>query len=286
MRIAIIGARGQLGTALQACLKDELVPLGHADIEIADPARVEAVLSAARANVVINAAAYNFVDRAEDEPDAAYAVNALGPRHLARWCRQASVPLVHVSTDYVFGGASPRRVPHTEAETPLPECQYAAGKLAGEEFVRAECPRHMIVRTCGLYGPAQSTGKGNFVKTVRRLAAVKSELTIVDDQHCTPSFAADVARAIAELIEIGEYGLFHATNSGATTWYEFACEVVRLAGLSATVRPISSSEYPQKAKRPAYSVLDCGKLASRVGRRLPDWQDALARHMAHPESPA
>jgi len=282
MRTVIVGANGQLGTALQASLQGEVVPVVRSDLEIADFAQVEAVLSAARPDRVVNAAAYNFVDRAEDEPIAAYSVNALGPRNLARWCGSAGVTLVHVSTDYVFGSDSDRRNPYDESDAPGPESAYAVSKLAGEFFVRAECPRHFIVRTCGLYGSASTEGKGNFVKTMLRLAKERKELTIVDDQHCTPSFAADVAGAIGSLIETDQYGLYHATNSGGTSWYEFAREIFRLAAIDISVRPIKSAEYQQKAKRPAYSVLDCGKLAATIGRPLPAWDDALSRYLGQP----
>ena len=280
MRIAIVGAGGQLGTALEARLQGEIVLLGHSDVEITDRTLVDGALSAARPDCVINAAAYNFVDRAEDEPTAAYNVNALGPRNLARWCGRAGVTLLHVSTDYVFGADSTRTKPYDESDAPGPQSAYAVSKLAGEYFVRAECPRHFIVRTCGLYGSASTEGKGNFVKTMLRLAKERKELAIVNDQHCTPSFAADVAAAIARLIETDQYGLYHATNSGSTTWYEFAREIFRLAAIDIAVRPITSAEYPQKARRPAYSVLDCGKLAAVTGSPLPAWQDALGRYLA------
>ncbi len=279
MRIAIVGAGGQLGTALEACLPGDIVLLGHAEIEITDAARVDGALSAAQPDCVINAAAYNFVDQAEDEPAATYNVNALGPRNLARWCGRAGVTLLHVSTDYVFGADSTRTRPYVESDIPGPQSAYAVSKLAGEHFVRAECPRHFVVRTCGLYGSASTEGKGNFVKTMLRLSKERKELTIVNDQHCTPSFAADVATAIARLIETDHYGLYHATNSGSTTWYDFAREIFRLAAIDIAVRPIPSADYPQKAKRPAYSVFDCGKLAANTGDPLPAWQDALGRYL-------
>jgi dTDP-4-dehydrorhamnose reductase len=280
MRVALIGAAGQLGTALADCRPPSrsIVPLAHSEIEIRDPASIDSALSAAAADCVINAAAYNFVDRAEDERDLAYAVNAAGPQNLARWCARQRATLVHVSTDYVFGGDA-RRVPYVETDPPLPESVYARSKLAGEEFVRAECPTHFVVRTCGLYGRAQSAGKGNFVRTMLRMASEGRALRVVDDQHCTPSFAGDVAAAIWKLIETRQFGLYHATNAGATTWHGFASEIFRVAGRDTQIAAIPSSEFPQKAKRPAYSVLDCSKLAATIGGALPTWQDALARYV-------
>src|SRR5580704_2814183 len=200
MRIAIVGASGQLGTALQACLQGEIVPLTHAEIEITDAARVDAALSAAKPDCVINAAAYNFVDRAEDEPKVTHDVNALGPSNLARWCERSRASLVHVSTDYVFGSDATRTTPYAESDPLGPQSVYAASKAAGERFVQNELTRHFIVRTCGLYGSAATQGKVNFVKTMLRLAKERKELSVVNDQHCTPSFASDIAVAIARLI--------------------------------------------------------------------------------------
>jgi dTDP-4-dehydrorhamnose reductase len=280
MKVALVGAAGQLGTALAATrpATDSIVPLTHAEIEIRDAASVEAVLSAAAVDCVINCAAYNFVDKAEDEPDAAHAINALGPQNLARWCARHQATLVHVSTDYVFSGDW-RSTPYVETDQPAPASAYARSKLAGEELVRAECPAHYIVRTCGLYGRAQSAGKGNFVRTMLRLAAEGKPLRVVDDQHCAPSFTTDVAAAIWRLLASGRFGLYHATNSGATTWHGFASEIFRAAGLNVPVTAIPSRDFPQKAKRPPYSVLDCSKLAGVIGGPVPSWQDALARYV-------
>jgi len=269
-----------LGTALAASRPpaDSIVPLTHAEIEIRDADSVDAALAAAAADCVINAAAYNFVDRAEDEPELAHAANALGPQNLARWCGRHNAVLVHVSTDYVFSGDA-RRTPHVETDPPSPASVYAGSKLAGEEFVRAECASHFIVRTCGLYGRAQTAGKGNFVRTMLRMASEGRALKVVDDQHCTPSFAADIAVAIWSLLRSGQFGLYHATNAGQTTWHGFACEIFRAAGLNAHVTAIPSRDFPQQAKRPAYSVLDCSKLATTIGVELPTWQNALGRYV-------
>jgi dTDP-4-dehydrorhamnose reductase len=281
MKIALVGAAGQLGTALAASRSpaDLIIPFTHSELEIRDPSSVERVLSTAAPDCVINAAAYNLVDRAEDEPALAHAVNALGPQNLARWCARHNATLVHVGTDYVFSGGD-LRAPHLETEQPQPASVYASSKLAGEEFVRAECPAHFVVRTCGLYGRAQSAGKGNFVKTMLRMASEGRSLKVVDDQHCTPSFATDVAAAIWRLLKTEQFGLYHMTNAGETTWHGFACEIFRAAGLNVQVTAIPSRDFPQKAKRPSYSVLDCSKLIATIGRGLPDWKDALARYVS------
>ncbi len=286
MRVALIGANGQLGSDLLPRLKEaghEVVPLRHADIEIADAMQVAEVLNPLPLDLVINAAAYNLVDRAEDEPDIAYSVNALGPRNLARLCEAQGWRLFHLSTDYVFGGVpDPPGRPWTESDVPQPSGGYAIGKLAGEHFVQAECSRHFVVRTCGLYGVAalRGAGKGNFVETMLRLGRERRQLRVVDDQRCTPTATADLADALVRLIETDAFGLYHATNSGSLTWCEFAREIFRLANLEVEVTPITTTEFGAKAHRPAFSVLDGRKLASVIGGPLPDWHEALAGYLA------
>jgi dTDP-4-dehydrorhamnose reductase len=279
MRIALIGAGGQLGTALVACLKAELIPLGRDALDIADAARVAEVLPRTQPELVINAAAYNFVDRAEDERDRASAVNALGPRHLAEWCAGRDIPLVHVGTDYAFGQDTGRRIPYAELDPPGPLSEYARSKLAGENFVRDVCPKHFVVRTCGLYGRASSPGKGNFVETMLRFGQERGAVSVVDDQWCTPTSAADLADAIARLISTDKYGLYHATNAGSTTWCGFATEIFRLAGLMVEVKPITTVQFGAQAGRPAFSVLDSSKLAAAIGRAMRPWQEALADYL-------
>lgn len=279
-RIAVIGARGQLGTDLVPGLAGDVIALGHEDIDITDAGSVALALSTASPNFVINCAAYNLVDQAEDEPDAAYAVNALGPRNLAMYCGERDITLLHFSTDYVFGLDADRDSGFTESDAPGPTSAYGVSKLAGEYFVRSLCPRHFVVRTCGLYGNQGTSGKGNFVKTMLRLGAERDQLSVVQDQRCTPTYTPDLSAAISALIATDEFGLYHATNSGDTTWYDLACEIFRLASLNVDVRPITTEEFGAKAARPSYSVLDCTKLEQVTGKSLPKWQDALARYVS------
>ena len=277
-RIAVVGARGQLGTDLLPLL-DGAIALGHHDIEITDAASVSSCLDRVQAQIVINCAAYNLVDAAEDSPEIAYEVNAIGPRNLAAYCGDRDIALLHVSTDYVFGLDRDRIQPLAESNAPGPVSAYGISKLAGEYFVRGLCARHFIVRTCGLYGNVGTSGKGNFVKTMLRLGTERDQLTVVSDQHCTPSFTADVALAIARLVQTESYGLYHATNSGATTWFDLAAEVFRLAGTRVDLQPISTEQFGAKAARPRFSVLDCSKLADTTGYAMPDWRDAVARYV-------
>ena len=279
MRIVLLGSGGQLGTALTARFEGRVIALGSAAFDIADANQVRRIIPELCPEFVINAAAYNFVDRAEDEPDRAYAVNATGPRILAETCAALDVPLVHVSTDYVFGGVREDRIPYIETDAPTPTSQYAHSKLAGEEFVLAECSRHLVLRTSGLYGRAVSPGKGNFVETMLRLGRERGAVSVVDDQWCTPTSAADLAESIAELIPTHQYGLYHATNVGSTTWCGFAREIFRLAGIAVAVTPITTPQFRAKAARPSYSVLNCSKLEAAIGRPMRPWQEALAEYL-------
>ena len=279
MSIAVIGSHGQLGTDLMHVLGDEAIGLTHADIEITDPASIDASLDERSPNIVINTAAYNLVDKAEEEPESAFAVNAFAPLNLARACASRDITLVHVSTDYVFGQDAEHTTPYTEQDRPGPVSVYGTSKLAGEHLVTAGCPRSFVVRTCGLYGNATSPGKGNFVRTMLRLGQDRDELTVVNDQRCTPTATADVATAIAALIRTDAYGLYHCTNASDTTWCELAQTIFEIAGLDVTVKPITTSEFGAPARRPSYSVLNCDRLTSVTDVTMPHWRDALTDYL-------
>lgn len=279
MRIALIGAAGQLGTDLQRHLTGEVVSLTHADVEVTQPDSIHAMLDRVQPDMVVNTAAYNLVDKAETEFEAAMAVNAWGPRNLALACAQRRLRLVHISTDYVFGLESGVNTPRRESDLPGPQGVYAASKLLGEYFVRSLCPQHFVIRTCGLYGQAATKAKGNFVLTMLRLAKEKPQLKVVADQRCVPSYTRDVAEAIAALVQTDAYGLYHATNSGESSWFEVAREAVRLAGLTTPILPITTAEFGAPAARPEYSVLDCSKITGVTGLPLRPWKDALAAYL-------
>jgi dTDP-4-dehydrorhamnose reductase len=279
MRIAVIGAQGQLGSDLMPLLGERAVALGHGDIELIAPATIEAALDARQPTHVINCAAYNLVDKAEEEPEAAFAVNAFGTRNLAQWCAAREVVLIHISTDYVFGLDGQRQTPLSESDPTGPVSVYGASKLAGETFVRTICPRHIVIRTCGLYGHRAARGKGNFVETMLRLGRERPELKIVADQRCTPTSTADLARAVARLVETDASGVYHATNAGNCSWFQFASEIFRLANLPVRAIPVTAAEYKAKARRPDYSVLDGARLTGILGQPLAPWQDALERYL-------
>jgi dTDP-4-dehydrorhamnose reductase len=284
MRIALIGATGQLGTDLQKILPDdgsEVMPLGHQKIELSSDESVEACLSDVAPDLVMNCAAYNLVDKAEEEPVTAYEVNSLGPRRLARWCGTNDVTLVHFSSDYVYGLDATRDEPYSETDAPGPQSAYAASKLQGEYYVRSLCPKHFVLRTCGLYGLAaiQGAGKGNFVETMIKLGNKLDRLAVVHDQNCTPTSTADLAAATVELARTEQYGLYHVTNSGATTWHGLAAEIFRREEISVELAPITSAEFGAAAPRPPYSVLSTAKIEAAIGRPMPAWQDALAEYL-------
>jgi dTDP-4-dehydrorhamnose reductase len=280
VRYAVLGAAGQLGRDLCPRLGGEVISLTRERADLARPDSLRTTLDELRPDVVVNCAAYNFVDRAESEPDAAFAVNAWGVRTLASWCAENGRTLVHFSTDYVFGLDEARRTPWLETDAPGPVSVYGLSKLAGEYLVRALCPRHVVIRTCGLYGIWGSGGKGgNFVETMLRLAGQSKPLRVVADQVCTPTYTADLAEAVVKLLEEWRPGLYHLTNTGSCSWYEFATAIFELAGVTADLTPISSREYGAAARRPAYSVLEpaaCRALGLAAPR---PWREALVAYL-------
>lgn len=283
MRYAVLGAAGQLGRDLCPRLPGEVIPSSRNSspaVDLSRPESLRAFFDEAQPDVVLNCAAYNFVDRAESEPQEAFAVNAWGVRELARLCRERDCLLVHFSTDYVFGLDEARRQPWTESDAPGPVSVYGLSKLAGEYLVRATCPRHLVIRTCGLYGVWGSGGKGgNFVETMLRLASQGKPLRVVNDQTCTPSYTVDVAETTLALLKASRPGLYHVTNSGSCTWYELARTIFELSGLHANLTPIPSSEYPKPARRPVYSVLDLAALRTLDIPSPRPWREALAAYL-------
>jgi dTDP-4-dehydrorhamnose reductase len=280
MRTLLIGAAGQLGTALAPLLTGDVCAPCRNELDLANPPMVNQFLSDLQPGLVINAAAYNFVDHAEEEPERAFAINALGPRQLAIACRRLGAVLVQVSTDHVFGLDPSRTEPYQETDAPGPVSAYGVSKLAAEHFVRAICPSHFIVRTCGLYGTSRTAGKGNFVDAILRKGREQKEVAVVADQRCTPTSAADLAQALVRLVATGRYGLYHATNAGHASWAEFAQAIFRMAKIDARAKPITTLQYGAKAARPRFSVLDCAKLSGALSAPLPHWEESLANYLA------
>jgi len=280
MRIAVLGAAGQLGRDLCPRLPGDVVPLSRELLDLSNIAGLAPAIASLKPDVLVNCAAYNFVDKAETEPETTFAVNAWGVRALAQACSAAGTKLVHFSTDYVFGLDASRSTPLTENDPPGPVSVYGLSKLAGEYLTLSSAPNALVIRTCGLYGVHGSGGKGgNFVETMLRVAGQGKPLRVVADQHCTPSYTVDVAETVVALLDSGATGLFHVTNAGSCTWYEFAAEIFRLASLTTDLTAISSAQFGAPAQRPPYSVLSNGKLASAGVRALRPWQEALAAYL-------
>jgi dTDP-4-dehydrorhamnose reductase len=289
MRIVVTGLTGQIATALverAAELPDiEITPIGRPVLDLARPREVEAAFRPLKPDVVVNAAAYTAADQAESEPGVAMAVNGAGAGAMAEAARALRAPIIQISTDYVFDGTKPG--PYVEADPVNPINAYGRSKVAGEQAVAAANPDHAILRTSWVYA---AEGK-NFLRTMLCLAVARPEISVVADQHGSPSYAPDIADAIIAIARnichepsrTDLRGIFHVRGGGDTTWAEFAEEIFRHSamrgGPSARVRRVPSADYPTAARRPANSRLDCGKLRAAHGVALPDWRDALARCM-------
>lgn len=271
----LIGANGQLGTELRQTFGDhDLVPLTHADLELTDRAQVTAALRKYRPSLILNAAAYHRVDECEEFPERAFAANALAVRDLAVAANAIGAVLVHFSTDYVFDGR--QRRPYLETDPPGPLSVYATSKLAGEYFIRATLEQHFVIRTCGLYGLAGSHSKaGNFVETMLRLAREGREIRVVVDQVLTPTSAKELARKVRQLVETRAYGLYHITNNGTCSWYQFAAAIFELSGIRPSLSETTSAAYGACAVRPSYSVLENASLRRLGLDDLSPWRDAL-----------
>jgi dTDP-4-dehydrorhamnose reductase len=281
VKVAVIGPRGQLGSALCEAFRRravDCVELDHGRVEVTDPQSVLVALRDARPAAVVNTAAFHKVDACEEDPRRAFQVNALGALHVARACREAGARCVYVSTDYVFDGA--KAEPYREEDLPNPVNVYGASKLAGEHLVVQTCPDALVVRVASLFGGLGSRGKGtNFVLTVLERARRGEALRVVDDVRMSPTYAEDAAAAIVELVARGASGVFHVVNKGACSWYELAVRVLELAGLRVPVHPVPQEAYPARARRPRNSALSTAKLEAR-GLRLPPWEDAVQRYLA------
>ncbi len=280
-RILVTGGGGQLASYLADRLPaDATVSLTHAELDVTDEGAVASAIGEHAPKAVINTAAFHHVDTCETEVARSFQVNAEAPRILARACAKAGAVLVHVSTDYVFGGQAARK-PLSEDDPPAPLSVYGTSKLAGEHLIRSTGTQHLIVRTCGLYGARGSAAKGgNFVRTMLRLARERGEVRVVNDQRCTPSYALDVAEAIVDLLAVQAQGTYHAVNAGACTWFEFAEEIFAGAGLALASTPVTSAELPTIAARPPYSVLATEHMVGTLGRPLRRWQDAVRAYLS------
>jgi len=282
MRILVFGANGQVGTELRAIDwgNDTLIALGRDQADLSVAGDAASAIDKEKPDLVINASAYTAVDQAENEPELAMAVNGAAPGEMAQACVKRNIPLIHISTDYVFDGS--KSGAYVEDDPVNPMGAYGRSKEAGERAVREILDRHIILRTAWVF----SAHGQNFVKTMLRLGAERDELGIIDDQHGCPSAAAEIAGAIeviARRITAGEdisWGTYHFCGAGETTWFGLAKAIFKMAGPQMTkqpmVKPITTDDYPLPAKRPANSVLDCTKIEVTFGIQPQPWRDGLA----------
>jgi dTDP-4-dehydrorhamnose reductase len=282
--ILLVGAGGQLGSDLQKALPAaSLTPLKRADLDVTDPAAIDRVLETHTPGWVINTAAFHRVDDIEKdehgEAQRAFAVNAVAAWRLGTACARRGARLLHLSTDYVFGGGPTG--PYAEDAPPAPLSVYGGSKLAGEHLIRQASPRHVVVRSSGLYGVAGSAGKGgNFVETMLRVAREGKPLRVVEDQVSTPTYTLDLAEAIARLLAADPPGgVYHLTNAGECSWFEFARRIFTLCGRAAQLSPTTSAEYKAPAARPAHSVLRNARAAALGLPPLRPWPEALEAYL-------
>ncbi|MGB7415308.1 MAG: dTDP-4-dehydrorhamnose reductase [Thermosynechococcaceae cyanobacterium] len=284
VKILLMGGQGQVGRELHDVLSPlvELVSVGRSELDLRQPEQIREVISATRPEIIINAAAYTAVDKAESEIDIAYAVNAVAPKTMAREAQKLGASLIHLSTDYVFDGT--QSVPYREQDLTHPLGVYGQSKLAGEQGVQQGCDRTLILRTAWVYGVH---GKGNFVKTMLRLANERPEVRVVQDQVGTPTWSRHIAEAVSHLVQASAgasddfYGIYHFTNSGVCSWYDFAIAIfeeayhLALITQKPDVIPITTAEYPTPAQRPSYSVLDTSKIRQILEDQPTHWRVAL-----------
>lgn len=276
MRILVTGVKGQLGYDVVK----ELEKRGHTaigvdieEMDITDAAACEKVITEADTEAVIHCAAYTAVDAAEDNQELCRKVNAYGTENIAKVCRKLDQKMVYISTDYVFNGEGERPWEPDDKREPLNA--YGMTKYEGELAVEENLEKYFIIRIAWVFGV---NGK-NFIKTMLSLGETRDELNVVNDQIGSPTYTYDLARLIVDMVETEKYGRYHATNEGLCTWYEFACEIFKQAGMSVKVNPVSSDEFPAKAKRPHNSRMSKEKLTENGFERLPSWQDALKRYL-------
>ncbi len=282
MKVAVIGANGQLGTDVSREFKrgcDDVFDLSHSDIEISSFESVREVLGKAKPQIIVNTAAMHNVESCEREPIRAYEANALGPRNLAVVAREVGAVLIHVSTDYVFDGS--KREPYLEADPAMPLNVYGNTKLAGEAFIRTNADRYFILRTSALYGrnPCRAKGGRNFVELMLKLASEREELRVVNDEVVSPTATWELARQIVTLSRTDNFGLYHATAEGSCTWYEFAIKIFEFANVKTNVVVAAPNEFPLKVPRPKYSVLENNALKVSGLNSFQTWEEGLRSYL-------
>jgi len=277
----LIGADGQLGTDLRKTFKDYTIldPL-ISELDITKFKKVKEYIKRNSPDLIINTAAFHQIDECEKNPQKSFLVNTLAVKNLAEICQELNIPLVHISTDYVFGLDEKRKAPYIEEDLPGPVNIYGLSKLAGEYFVQATLKKYFIIRPAALFGFAGPKGKKeNFVEAMLRLAKKQGELKVKNDEFTSPTYTKELAEAIVGLIATEEYGTYHITSQGECSWYEFAKKIFELTQVKVNLKPVSSDKFPTFAKRPKYSVLENRHLKEMKMDKMSRWQDALKKYL-------
>jgi dTDP-4-dehydrorhamnose reductase len=280
LKVAVIGSSGQLGQDLMRLFGEEAVGFAHEDLDVTDDESVASAIGSLKPDWVLNTAAFHRVDDCEVDLTRTFAVNAIGALNVARAAADAGSGVVFYSTDYVFGGEERKRNhPYEEADTPQPLSVYGTSKVAGEQLVMQANARHLVVRSAGLYGTATSRKGWTFPELMLNKARTDGFVRVVTDQVLSPTFTADLAQKTRELIEHDAVGLFHLTNDGECSWFEFARGALDLAGVEAKMEPIDSGQLQQRARRPSYSALTSARLEEAGLSRLRPWKEALRDYL-------
>lgn len=279
--IALIGSTGQLGTDLKKVIPAEfLINLDYPDFDLTKKDIIREKLLKIKPDIIINTAAYNLVDRAEEFPEEALLVNYSGVKNLVDVCLELNCVLVHYSTDYVFGADALRHMPYAEDDLPGPVNKYGESKLLGEREVAGRLKKYFLIRTSGLFGIAGSQGKGgNFIEAIIKKAGVAGEVSVVNDQLLTPTYTLDLARQTWQLIQTSNHGLYHATSEGECSWYAFALAVMKHLDPKIKVTPTKTSDYHSPARRPSYSVLENKKLQELNLNQMRPWQETVPDYL-------
>jgi dTDP-4-dehydrorhamnose reductase len=280
LRVAVIGSTGQLGQDLMRVFGEDATGFAHEDLDVRDEASVASAIGSLRPDWVLNTAAFHRVDDCEVDPTSTFAVNATGALSVARAAADAGSGVVFYSTDYVFGGEErERNHPYEEGDSPRPLSVYGTSKVAGEQLVMQANARHIVVRSAGLYGTATSRKGWTFPELMLNKARTEGFVRVVTDQVLSPTFTADLAQKTRELIEHDARGLFHLTNDGECSWFEFARGAFDLAGVDVKMEPVDSGQFQQRARRPPYSALTTTRLEAVGLKPLRPWKEALRNYL-------
>lgn len=287
MKIAVLGANGQLGSDVCAAFEkngDSVMKLTHADIEVSSETSVDSVLGGIQPDLVVNTVAMHHVEKCEADPSSSFNINGIGARNVAQWTGAHGAALAYISTDYVFGGE--RHTPYLETDVPTPLNVYGITKLSGEQFSANGNPKHFVLRVSGIYGlqPCRAKGGANFVELMLKLAREREELRVVDDEYVSPTPTAQIAEQLVRLSRTDAYGLYHSTTEGSCSWYEFAAEIFALSGVKIRLEKARPGEFPAKVPRPKYSVLENAGLKAKSLNVFTDWRQGLQGYLASRQS--